>query len=119
MFSIRCARPSSPPPETANPVRRTYFHKVADIANEPGVPGRMASAIRVSPCRSTPCEADLLISPHTQSWPEDVAKYKGSDLYTPVILPYLDQLHEEQLAAGIVVMNEEEGEPVDASRYPF
>ncbi|KAM0746598.1 hypothetical protein T439DRAFT_329704 [Meredithblackwellia eburnea MCA 4105] len=77
---------------------RTYFHKVADIANEPGVPGRMASAIR--------------------SWPEDVAKYKGSDLYTPILLPYLDDLHDKQLELGIGAKDEEEQE-AQTDKYPF
>ncbi|KAK4705384.1 hypothetical protein P7C70_g825, partial [Phenoliferia sp. Uapishka_3] len=75
---------------------RTYFHRVADIATEPGVPGRMASAIR--------------------SWPEEVAKYKGGDLYTPVLLPYLDDLHAKQLAAGEAML---EAVDADSEKYPF
>ncbi|KAK4705129.1 hypothetical protein P7C70_g1080, partial [Phenoliferia sp. Uapishka_3] len=75
---------------------RTYFHKVADIASEPGVPGRMASAIR--------------------SWPEEVSKYKGGDLYTPVLLPFLDALHDQQLAEGTAMLDAVDN---DGEKYPF
>jgi len=72
---------------------RTYIFPVVDLAKEPGVPGRMASAIR--------------------SWPEDVQTYKGQHLYRDAILPYLDRRHEEQVADGVT---EEEDK---SSNYPF
>ncbi|KAL8283113.1 hypothetical protein RQP46_005891 [Phenoliferia psychrophenolica] len=75
---------------------RTYFHKVADIANEPGVPGRMASAIR--------------------SWPDNVAKYKGAELYTPVLLPRLDELHAQLVIDGTALLNAKDQ---DSEKYPF
>jgi len=60
---------------------RTYFHPITEIAQEPYVPGRLASAVR--------------------SWGEDVSKYKGKDRYQDVLLAYLDAKHEEQLKAGL------------------
>jgi hypothetical protein len=60
---------------------RTYFHPIKEIAQEPYVPGRLASAVR--------------------SWGEDVSKYKGKDRYQDVLLAYLDAKHEEQLKAGL------------------
>ncbi|GAA5872301.1 hypothetical protein JCM1840_004120 [Sporobolomyces johnsonii] len=68
---------------------RTYLVPVVDLADEPGVPGRMASGIR--------------------SWPQGergVDWYKGGELFTPVLLPYLDQKHEEQVRTGVVQLNE-------------
>ena len=61
---------------------RTYFHPVVDIAEEPGVPGRLASAVR--------------------SWGDDVAMYKGRERYQDVLLEYLDGKHREQLDKGVV-----------------
>ena len=55
---------------------RPYFIPVIEIAKEPGVPGRLASAIR--------------------SWPDDVAQYKGKKAYEDVLLKYLDEKHKEQ-----------------------
>lgn len=52
-----------------------------------------------------------------RSWPDDVAFYKGSDLYTPIILPYLDDLHDKQLKEGVVELNEEG--IIELARYPF
>lgn len=51
-----------------------------------------------------------------QSWPENVAKYKGGDLYTPVLLPYLDDLHDRQLAAGTALLDAKDA---DSDKYPF
>ncbi|KAE9404497.1 hypothetical protein BT96DRAFT_955621 [Gymnopus androsaceus JB14] len=59
---------------------RTYLFPLEDLAKEPGIPARMASAIR--------------------SWPEDVIKYKGKELYEKVMLEYLDKAAEEQRLAG-------------------
>ncbi|KAL5527541.1 hypothetical protein ACEPAG_6342 [Sanghuangporus baumii] len=72
---------------------RTYIFNVVDLAEEPGVPGRMASAIR--------------------SWPEDVQLYKGEGLYGPTLLAYLDQKHAEQIRNGIVAEDDR------SSNYPF
>lgn len=67
---------------------------------EPGVPGRLASAIR--------------------SWPEDVNEYKGGSLYNDLLLPNLDRAHEEQIRSGVVHLDQD-GEPVGKDRrtYPF
>lgn len=61
---------------------RVYQTRIDDLAKEPGVPGRMASAIR--------------------SWPEDVARYKARGEFE-AILEYLDGCHANQLANGIYV----------------
>ncbi|KAG9190157.1 alpha-1,2-mannosyltransferase [Alternaria panax] len=74
---------------------RTYFHPITDIAQEPYVPGRLASAIR--------------------SWGEDVSRYKGKEMYGDVLLEYLDRKHAEQVEAGLDV----EGEEKVARGYPF
>ena len=70
---------------------RTYFIPVVEIAEEPGVPGRLASAVR--------------------SWPDDVAHYKGKKAYEDVLLKYLDEKHEKQSANGI--------ELDDSKAYPY
>ncbi|EPS40629.1 hypothetical protein H072_5491 [Dactylellina haptotyla CBS 200.50] len=61
----------------------TYFHPITEIYKEPYVPGRLASAVR--------------------SWGEDVAKYKGRELYQSVLLDYLDKEHQKQLDQGIII----------------
>ena len=61
---------------------RTYLHPVTEIAQEPGVPGRLASAVR--------------------GWGADVAKYKGRANYEDVLLDYLDEKHREQVEQGII-----------------
>ncbi|KAI0922007.1 hypothetical protein AcV5_000548 [Taiwanofungus camphoratus] len=71
---------------------RVYQTSVVDLAKEPGVPGRLASAIR--------------------SWPEDVAGYKDLFAYKD-ILQYLDERHAEQTEKGITSGNER------TSAYPF
>ena len=73
---------------------RTYFHPIMEIAEEPGVPGRLASAVR--------------------SWGDDVAKYKGRERYGDILLEYLDNKHQEQIEMGLVPEGEE-SEPA----YPF
>lgn len=57
---------------------RTYFLPVTEIAEEKGIPGRLASAVR--------------------SWGEDVNRYKGRAKYGDVLLKYLDTKHDEQVA---------------------
>jgi alpha-1,2-mannosyltransferase len=74
---------------------RTYFHPITEIAQEPYVPGRLASAIR--------------------SWGEDVSRYKGKEMYGDVLLEYLDAKHREQVEAGLDV----EGEEERGVGYPF
>ncbi|KAG8922526.1 hypothetical protein FRC01_013921 [Tulasnella sp. 417] len=69
---------------------RTYYEPVTSLAQEPGVPGRMASALR--------------------SWPEDVAVYKGQARYKDVLLEYLDRMHEIQVR---------EGTDSATTKYPF
>jgi len=73
---------------------RTYFHPITEIAQQPYVPGRLASAIR--------------------SWGEDVARYKGRERYQDVLLEYLDARHQEQLDTGLDVTEEH-----DTRRYPY
>jgi hypothetical protein len=75
---------------------RTYFEPVVKIAQEPGVPGRLASAVR--------------------SWGNDVSKYKGRDRYQDVLLEYLDERHRQQVEKGIA---REGGEEDEGRKYPF
>ncbi|KAL4795345.1 hypothetical protein BDV19DRAFT_389222 [Aspergillus venezuelensis] len=74
---------------------RTYFEPITGVVDEPYVPGRLASAIR--------------------SWGDDVARYKGRDKYEGVLLEYLDRKHEEQVANGLELEEEEE----EVRSYPF
>lgn len=73
---------------------RTYFEPITKVADEVGVPGRLASAVR--------------------SWGDDVATYKGRERYQEVLLEYLDGKHREQVEKGLV----REGE-VEEGKYPF
>ncbi|KAJ5975619.1 hypothetical protein N7481_009326, partial [Penicillium waksmanii] len=73
---------------------RTYFEPITEIVKEPYVPGRLASAIR--------------------SWGNDVSRYKGKQKYEEVLLEYLDQKHEEQVANGLEVEKED-----DIRAYPL
>lgn len=73
---------------------RTYFHPITEIAEEPYVPGRLASAVR--------------------SWGDDVSKYKGKERYQEVLLEYLDQKHREQVEGGLEIEKEEE-----VRNYPY
>jgi hypothetical protein len=72
---------------------RTYFHPITSLAQEPHVPGRLASAIR--------------------SWGDDVSKYKGKERYGTVLLEYLDGEHRKQVEGGLDVDGEE------GIGYPF
>jgi len=73
---------------------RTYLFPVVDLAKEPGVPARMANAVR--------------------SWGADVAEYKGRKRYEEVLVDYLDRKAEEQKQAGIW-----DGEKVTVNTYPM
>lgn len=73
---------------------RTYFHPITEVAEEPYVPGRLASAIR--------------------SWGDDVSRYKGKERYEEVLLEYLDRKHQEQVEAGLDLEKEDE-----VRSYPF
>lgn len=73
---------------------RTYFHPVVEIAEEMGVPGRLASAVR--------------------SWGDDVARYKGRERYGDVLLEYLGSKHRQQVENGLIVEEVE-----DARTYPW
>lgn len=73
---------------------RTYFHPIVEVAREPGVPGRLAAAIR--------------------SWGDDVANYKGRERYQDTLLEYLDRMHRDQVGEGLLLDGEEE-----VRSYPF
>ena len=73
---------------------RTYFHPITEVAEEPYVPGRLASAVR--------------------SWGDDVCRYKGKERYGEVLLEYLDGKHQEQVAGGLDLEVEEE-----VTAYPW
>ncbi|KAI4120615.1 MAG: hypothetical protein LQ347_007068 [Umbilicaria vellea] len=73
---------------------RTYFHPVTEIAEQPYVPGRLASAVR--------------------SWGDDVSRYKGRERYQDVLLEFLDRKHQEQVANGLDVEKEDE-----VRSYPY
>jgi alpha-1,2-mannosyltransferase len=73
---------------------RTYFHPITEIAEEPYVPGRLASAVR--------------------SWGDDVSRYKGKERYQDVLLDYLDRKHAEQVANGLDLSREDE-----VRAYPY
>ncbi|PYI11240.1 hypothetical protein BO78DRAFT_457705 [Aspergillus sclerotiicarbonarius CBS 121057] len=73
---------------------RTYFVPLQEIVEEDYVPGRLASAVR--------------------SWGEDVAKYKGKEVYEDVLLEFLDRKHREQLDRGLDMSREDE-----VHSYPF
>jgi len=60
---------------------RTYLTPVEMLVKEPGVPGRLASAVR--------------------SWPEAVAGYKHRHLFQDVLLGYLDEWHKRQIEQKI------------------
>lgn len=55
-----------------------------------------------------------------RSWPEDVSEYKGGSLYKDLLLPHLDELHQEQIRTGIVQLDEH-GEVIgrNTRTYPF
>ncbi|KAL2056379.1 hypothetical protein ABVK25_003402 [Lepraria finkii] len=76
---------------------RTYFEPVTAIAKEPGVPGRLASAVR--------------------SWGDDVSKYKGRERYQDVLLEYLDEQHRQQVEKGVI--GENYAEEDEGRKYPY
>ena len=76
---------------------RTYFEPITKIAQEAGVPGRLASGVR--------------------SWGDDVSKYKGRERYGDVLLEYLDDEHRKQVELGMAKDVEEEDER--PTKYPF
>jgi len=54
-----------------------------------------------------------------QSWPQgnrSVTWYKGGELFNPVLLPFLDQKHDEQVAAGVVKLNDK---GTTDEKYPY
>uniref|UniRef100_A0A093XI47 Alanine/arginine aminopeptidase n=1 Tax=Talaromyces marneffei PM1 TaxID=1077442 RepID=A0A093XI47_TALMA len=77
---------------------RTYFEPITEIAKEPYVPGRLASAIR--------------------SWEDDVSIYKGKEKYGEVLLEYLDKQHEEQIANGLDLEKEDGTKIKPAQAFP-
>jgi hypothetical protein len=68
------------------------------MAEEPGVPGRLAAAMR--------------------NWPEGVNWYKAAKMYKDCVLPYLDEKHQEQLQSGVINSQEEE-EKKSKVAYPL
>lgn len=79
----------------------------------------MASAIRVTLALLSLQNDEADPSSHrSQSWPDDVSLYKGGPLYAGVMLPKLDALHAEQLALGVVELDDE-GAVVGEPKYPF
>ncbi|KAK0467850.1 uncharacterized protein EV420DRAFT_1501598 [Desarmillaria tabescens] len=64
---------------------------IVELAKEPGVPARMASAVR--------------------SWPDSVERYKGKELYGSILVEYLDKCAQEQAERGV------KEDP--AKKYPF
>lgn len=75
---------------------RTYFEPITKIVEEPGVPGRLASAVR--------------------SWGDDVSTYKGKERYQEVLLEYLDEEHKKQVEMGVTRESMQED---DRASYPF
>ncbi|KAJ7230546.1 hypothetical protein GGX14DRAFT_529995 [Mycena pura] len=74
---------------------RTYLVPVEELAREPEVAARFASAVR--------------------SWPEGVKEYKGEHRYSEVLLKYLDEMAEEESERG---RREGRGQP-ETKPYPF
>ncbi|KAM0756363.1 hypothetical protein T439DRAFT_27473 [Meredithblackwellia eburnea MCA 4105] len=77
---------------------RSYLDPVSSMVHEPGVPGRMASALK--------------------HWPDSIKAYKGADKYLDALLPYLEKEHDRQVAEGIITLDEE-GHALGAKPYPF
>jgi hypothetical protein len=76
----------------------THMVPLTVMAEEAGVPGRLAAAMR--------------------NWPDGVNWYKAAKLYKECVLPFLDAKHEEQLANGIIQSQEEE-EKKSKRAYPL
>ncbi|GJJ08284.1 hypothetical protein Clacol_002494 [Clathrus columnatus] len=72
---------------------RTYLHPVREIVKEAGVPGRLAASIR--------------------GWDDAVAARKEKALFADALLPWLDQLHEEQISNGVIKLDDK------SDRYPY
>ncbi|EJU05041.1 hypothetical protein DACRYDRAFT_93402 [Dacryopinax primogenitus] len=72
---------------------RTYIEPVTKLVEEPGVPGRLASAVR--------------------GFPEDIFVYKAAHLYRDALLPFLDEAHRRQVEQGVI----KEGD--ETSAYPY
>jgi len=74
---------------------RTYLTPMEDLGREPGVPGRLASAMR--------------------GWSRDVGVYKGKERgsWWDVVIGYLDSCWEQQIANG------ENPEGTGKEKYPF
>lgn len=61
---------------------RSYLVPLSELATEPGVPGRLAEAVR--------------------AWPEDMKTYKGGiRQYGETMIQYLDECHAKQVANGL------------------
>ncbi|GJJ08191.1 hypothetical protein Clacol_002399 [Clathrus columnatus] len=76
-----------------NPTTETYFHPITEMMEEPGVPGRLAAAIR--------------------SWPEPIGEAKAKDLFAETLLPLLDEQHQKQIISGIIKEDDR------ADYYPY
>lgn len=76
----------------------THMVPLTVMAEEPGVPGRLAAAMR--------------------NWPEGVNWYKAAKLYKDCVLPFLEEKHRQQLVNGIIASQEEE-EKRSKSSYPL
>ncbi|KAI0081015.1 hypothetical protein K474DRAFT_1657199 [Panus rudis PR-1116 ss-1] len=73
---------------------RVYQTPIVDLVKEPGVPGRLASAIK--------------------SWPDDVAEYKAKYAFEG-ILGFLEACHEQQVEQGVLSRDE----PKSNAAYPY
>lgn len=54
-----------------------------------------------------------------QSWPKgerSVEWYKGAELFAPILLPYLDHKHEEQVRSGAITLD---AKGMLEEKYPF
>lgn len=85
------------------------------MVEEPGIPGRLAAAIRVSNVGNKKAHIDVsgLTVDTGQSWPEPIAESKNKALFATTMLPWLDELHQKQIEAGIVSSDDKTG------NYPF
>lgn len=93
---------------------------IPSLSQEPGSPGRLASALRVKSALSwTKREVMLTLCYRPeQSWSTEIQAYKGAGRYLPVLLPYLDAHHRAQVAEGSLQVLEG-GEIAQKTVYPF
>ncbi|UZJ55003.1 hypothetical protein CBS101457_004323 [Exobasidium rhododendri] len=77
----------------------THMVPLVVMAEEAGVPGRLAEAMR--------------------NWPDGVSWYKAAKLYKDCVLPYLDEKHRQQLQRGIISSSPEEEEKRSKKAYPL